>query len=169
MFKAKPSDTTDVWLTPPWILKHLGKFDLDPCAAPAPRPWSTARRHYDITIGQDGLVLPWKGRVWLNPPYSNADPWVAKMASYKLGIACLAVKAETKRWMVNIWPSATAILLLAPRVMFNRPDGSESSGITHQTCLVAWSKDDAKVLSNCGLNGVLLTSWSVVKGAMNVS
>jgi hypothetical protein len=164
MFKAEPGTTTDTWLTPRWVLKNLGKFDLDPCAAPAPRPWPTARRSYDITRGQDGLALSWNGRVYLNPPYSDADPWVQKMAAHKSGIACLAVKAEVRRWADFIWPSATAILLLIPRVKFCMPDGSESLGITHQTALVAWSRYDANVLRSCNLNGVLLENWKIVKG-----
>ena len=163
-FKASPEKTTDVWLTPPWIMSKLGVFDLDPCAAPAPRPWSTAKNHYDITRGQDGLALPWKGRVWLNPPYSNADPWVRKMSGHKSGIACLAVKCETKRWMEYIWPLATAVFLLAPRVMFMTSDGRQSLGITHQTALVAWSKRDAAILRCADFNGVLLENWKVVEG-----
>jgi len=59
----------DTWLTPPAILAELGTFDLDPCAAPSPRPWATATRH--IESPDDGLVLPWEGRVWLNPPYGR--------------------------------------------------------------------------------------------------
>ena len=34
-----------VWLTPKFILDALGPFDLDPCAAPEPRPWNTAAKH----------------------------------------------------------------------------------------------------------------------------
>jgi hypothetical protein len=32
---------TNDWLTPRYILHALGKFDLDPCAAPD-QPWATA-------------------------------------------------------------------------------------------------------------------------------
>lgn len=44
------------WLTPPSILTALDPFDLDPCAAPEPRPWPTADRH--ITRSEDGLTAP---------------------------------------------------------------------------------------------------------------
>jgi hypothetical protein len=67
---------TDVWLTPPAIIEALGgasSFDLDPCAS-SDRPWPTARRHY--TVEDNGLILPWFGRVWMNPPYSN--PLIAR-------------------------------------------------------------------------------------------
>lgn len=52
----------DEWLTPPEIIKALGRFDLDPCA-PVCRPWDTAYRHY--TIHDNGLAQAWRGRVLL--------------------------------------------------------------------------------------------------------
>src|SRR5690606_9975155 len=45
----------DEWLTPPEVLRALGRFDLDPCA-PINRPWDMARRHY--TILDNGLTKP---------------------------------------------------------------------------------------------------------------
>jgi len=59
---------TDCWLTPPEIIEALGPFDLDPCAAPG-QPWATAKHQY--APPQDGLELPWFGRVWVNPPYGQ--------------------------------------------------------------------------------------------------
>ena len=61
---------TTTWLTPPELIQALGPFDLDPCAAPSPRPWPTAAQH--IELPRDGLAEPWSGYVWLNPPYSHA-------------------------------------------------------------------------------------------------
>src|SRR5262245_11281011 len=68
------------WLTPPYVLQPRGKFDLDPCA-PIARPWPTAERHY--TILDNGLALPWEGRVWCNPPYgAEAGDWLARCADH---------------------------------------------------------------------------------------
>lgn len=58
-------DGKDEWLTPPEIIRALGEFDLDPCA-PIVRPWDMAKAHY--TELDNGLIRPWHGRVWLNPP-----------------------------------------------------------------------------------------------------
>jgi len=82
---------TEVWLTPPYILDALGEFDLDPCS-PLGRPWDTAKNHY--TVEDDGLVQPWYGRIWLNPPYGRSmTPWLEKMANYDGGVwrYCLLV------------------------------------------------------------------------------
>ena len=74
---------TVVWLTPPHILKALGEFDLDPCAS-LDRPWDTARNHY--TVEDNGLVQPWEGRVWLNPPYgAGMDLWLNRLANHPGG------------------------------------------------------------------------------------
>ena len=71
---------TDEWLTPPEILAALGPFDLDPCT-PDAMPWQTAAARY--TKRDDGLAQPWRGRVWLNPPFGReAVRWLRKLAAH---------------------------------------------------------------------------------------
>ena len=82
-----------VWLTPPGIIQALGgagTFDLDPCAAPAPRPWPTAR-HMNGQADANGLLIDWWGRVWLNPPYSSAEigKWMRRLADHGRGTALI--------------------------------------------------------------------------------
>lgn len=76
------------WLTPPHVLDALGgwqEFDLDPCAAPDPRPWPTAR-HMNALADGDGLAIEWTGRVWLNGPYgSELASWLAKLGDHGAG------------------------------------------------------------------------------------
>lgn len=145
----------DEWLTPPEILDALGRFDLDPCA-PICRPWPTANRH--LTVEDDGLSAPWAPfeRVWCNPPYSRASPWIQKMATHGRGIALLFARAETKRWHTWVWPYASHLLFLEGRVTFCMPDGrpsrrGHSSG--GPSVLVAYGADDADALGRCGLIG----------------
>ena len=64
----KSANSTDEWYTPKEIIDALGEFDLDPCAPVAP-PYKTANVMYNKN--DDGLKQEWKGRVWLNPPYSR--------------------------------------------------------------------------------------------------
>src|SRR5690606_21410194 len=105
---ATAGDTV-VWLTPPEILKPLGPFDLDPCAAPPPRPWDTAREH--IALPRDGLAETWDGRVWMNPPYggpSIVGPWMRRMARHNLGTALIFARTETSVFFETVWRAATA-------------------------------------------------------------
>lgn len=57
---AKTEKTTNVWLTPRYVLDLPGHFDVDPCSATV-RPWDCARVNY--TEADNGLLLPWEGRI----------------------------------------------------------------------------------------------------------
>jgi phage N-6-adenine-methyltransferase len=49
------------------------RFTLDVAAAP-----HNAKVDNYYTRFADGLLQPWPGRVWCNPPYSDIGAWVAK-------------------------------------------------------------------------------------------
>lgn len=87
----KTAEST-TWLTPLWLVRELGKFDLDPCAYPG---HETADRL--IVLFEDGLEARWNGRVWLNPPYGKeAAQWVTKLKDHGDGIALVFARLETK-------------------------------------------------------------------------
>lgn len=57
----------------------LGDIDLDPTADPSRRV--PAKRH--ITESDDCFNTPWVGdSVWMNPPYSNARPFVERLCRH---------------------------------------------------------------------------------------
>lgn len=144
---------THVWLTPPAILQALGPFDLDPCAAPSPRPWPTAARH--IELPEDGLAAEWSGRVWLNPPYGqHAGAWIKRMANHDCGTALLFARTETRMFVEHVWTRATALLFLAGRPHFHRPDGTMAPGNSGgPLVLIAYGAYDAARLAGSGLRG----------------
>nr|WP_156366684.1 DNA N-6-adenine-methyltransferase [Microbacterium sp. No. 7] len=114
------------WLTPRHIIDALGPFDLDPCAAPSPRPWDTAKRH--IELPEDGLTAEWSGSVWLNPPYSFAAwKWLGKLANHGDGIALIFARTETRGFVETVWRRATAVLFLHGRLHFHYPDGRRAA------------------------------------------
>jgi hypothetical protein len=106
LFRVEQTEkTSDDYLTPRWVFDALGlEFDLD-VAAP---PWEThvpATRKF--TKADDGLTQPWEGRVWMNPPYSNATPWVRKFIEHAHGI-CLVPHAKSG-WHRELWDAADGI------------------------------------------------------------
>lgn len=141
-----PVMQSDVWLTPPFIIDALGPFDLDPCAAPEPRPWPTANHH--ITLPDDGLTSEWNHhKVWLNPPYGGPQivgPWMRKMVAHNHGTALIFARTETELFVQTVWRAATAIVFLFGRLFFHRPDGiraCHNSGAP--SCLIAYGDEDA--------------------------
>lgn len=152
-----PRSETCVWLTPPEALAKLGAFDLDPCAAPEPRPWPTAARH--IALPENGLATAWEGRVWLNPPYgppSVIGPWMDRMAKHQHGVALLFARTETAMFFRTVWKRASAVLFLEGRLHFHRPDGVRAkANAGAPSCLVAYGERDADALAGCGLAGHL--------------
>lgn len=166
---TKPNKGKDViWLTPPDVLAQLGTFDLDPCAAPSPRPWPTAVKH--IELPENGLSAPWHGRVWLNPPYDETlDYWMERMASHGIGIALTFARTETDIWQRWIWPYAKLICFFYGRLYFRFPDGSRAPGNAGgPSALIAYSENDADHLWQSGISGAyvkVLKSRSDFSGA----
>lgn len=145
-----------IWLTPRAIVQALGPFDLDPCAAPSPRPWPTAAHH--IELPSDGLTEPWCGRIWLNPPYDERlEDWMRLMAEHRLGTALTFARVETDIWQRWIWPYAELVLFPAGRLYFCFPDGSEAPGNAGgPSALIAYSLNDADHLWNAGIKGAFI-------------
>jgi len=147
---------SDVWLTPPGILSLLGSFDLDPCAAPPPRPWSTAARH--ISLPDDGLSSEWTGRVWLNPPFgSQARLWLRKLKDHGNGIALIPARTETAMFYESVWNGADSVCFIKGRPHFHYPDGSRApfnSGAP--ICLVSYGRKNSDAVRWANL-GIVLT------------
>lgn len=153
---------TTTWLTPPEILEAVGPFDLDPCAAPSPRPWATAARH--IELPEDGLAAEWTGRVWLNPPYSmEAWMWLSKLADHGDGIALVFARTETAGFVRTVWKRATAVLFLHGRLYFHKADGTRAAANSGApSVLVAYGDAAAERLRTSGLDGTFLALVSPV-------
>lgn len=150
---------TDEWLTPRWLLAALGEFDLDPCA-PIIRPWPTARQHY--TVLDNGLILPWHGRVWGNFPYHRSvlPRWLARMADHGTGIALIFARTETGPFFRYVWERASALLFLRGRLDFHTVDGGTATRASGRAAnagapsvLCAYGRHDADVLAFSGLDG----------------
>lgn len=147
----------DEWYTPKEIIQSLGEFDLDPATSiDAYNLNKSARKIY--TTKENGLRQEWKGRVWLNPPYSNPliQQFLMKMAKHNNGIALVFAKIEAKWFHDVVLQYATAIKFLYNRIRFYKPDGTQGMQPRNGSMLIAYGKDNAEILMNNTLKGKYL-------------
>ena len=140
---------SDEFYTPPEIPAACGSFDLDPCAGPSHHAARNIRRP------KDGLAANWKGRVWLNPPYSRIEDWLARFMRHRNGIALVNARPDAA-WFQEFASHASALLFLRGRTHFTTPDG-ETRNPPVGSVLVAYGKRNATALRRSGLPGVLVT------------
>lgn len=109
--------TNDDWYTPKWIFETLGlRFSMDVSAPPGGVPWIPSDQY--LTKAEDGLLVPWEGRVWMNPPFSKTTPWVEKFEAHGQGVALLPLGKN--RWSERLWNSRAQMVYLPSSLKFEK-------------------------------------------------
>ena len=128
------------WYTPSEFVEAardvMGGIDLDPASSDIAQ--RTVKADVYFTETDDGLTQEWRGRVWLNPPYSNIEPFVAKLiAEHQAGRVTEAIllthNFSDTRWFHQALRAAGAFCLTAGRIRFEDPDGNLASPTNGQT------------------------------------
>jgi len=148
--ELSPASTkTNEWFTPPRILaavrEVLGIIELDPASCEFANQFVQAQRFY--TKEQNGLMYPWLGRIFLNPPFGKTEQGGASnlayftqylIDQYKRGNtkeAILLIPCNTATsWFEPLWQYA--ICFPTFRIRFLQSDGLQGSGQAFGTCLV---------------------------------
>jgi hypothetical protein len=125
------------WYTPPEYFEKIDLvFDLDPCS-PGPGHWVPAKQIY--TVEDDGLSKPWRGRVFMNPPYGGRNghvPWLIKFLDHANGIAIVRAYTSSGWWHTHVVPRAELLLFPRGKTKFIRPDGSIGKAPGHGVVLI---------------------------------
>lgn len=116
----------DVWSTPPEFfaaVDRLCRFELD---AAASEDNALCARYW--TEEDDGLSQEWKGRVFVNPPYSKVRYWTRKAAAeFECGNADLVVMLvpvrTSTRWWQNAVKSEAQVAYVPNRLYFTSDKG----------------------------------------------
>ena len=129
MNRALLSSNLEHYLTPPsfldLVVQVMGGIDLDPASNRA----SQVPADRSCYVGEeDGLLAPWHGRIFANPPYGSKIPlWCARihqvMRQLKTAdqlIGLLPARMDTSWCQRNILESADAWLLWSGRITFWR-------------------------------------------------
>jgi hypothetical protein len=111
----------------------------------------------------------------LNPPFDRykVARWIGRLAEHGRGTALLHARTETE-WFRICWEKATAILFMAKRLTFVKPDGSPSTTKSGEVAnsgappvLVAFGDYDAMRLRGFAAehSGALVERWQLFGGA----
>lgn len=123
------------WATPIDFFKLMeskfGAFDLDCCA-------SEESKKCDVYFSQsdNGLIKPWHGRVWMNPPYGRGEngisAWIKKAhreSLFGVEVVCLIpARTDTAWWHDYVIPHAKSVEFIRGRIKFIPFGDNKSSG-----------------------------------------
>ena len=113
------------WYTPVEILNGarlvMGEIDLDPASNSEAQAVIHAKIFY--TAEDDGLTKEWRGRVWMNPPYSQPliGQLVGKLVSSPVDQAMVLVNNATEtEWGQSLLRWSDAVCFPKGRIKFCR-------------------------------------------------
>lgn len=129
--------------TPQYILDAviacMDAIDLDPCSNSREIPNVPAARHY--TAQDNGLLRPWVGRVFLNPPFGyEVEDWFSKLFLERLegrtteAIVLWKSATETAAWK-TLTRLSCRVCFPSARVRFGGPGSDERKGPTFSPAL----------------------------------
>jgi len=129
------------WYTPPEYLDAaravLGTIDMDPASSAVANQAVGAALFY--AAEDDGLLQPWKGRLFMNPPYSRplCGQFCARMVEqWRYGRVSEAIvlvnNATETTWFQAMLSASSAVCFPSGRVRFLRPDGTRGTPLQGQ-------------------------------------
>ncbi|TXN22070.1 adenine methyltransferase [Methylobacterium sp. WL19] len=127
--------------------------DFQPATIPASLPASD-HTPADRQLQGDGLVVPWAGFVWMNPPFggrNGIEPWLDRFFDHGNGIA-LAPDRTSAPWFWKAWQQADRVLFTR-KIRFLRPDGTEGVSPSNGTALFAVGVHGIRALKNAAGKG----------------
>lgn len=141
------SDQND-WRTPRKFLdaarRVLGAIDLDPASSAEANETVQASIFY--TEDDDGLKQPWKGRVWLNPPYGGqARGFIERLireyevGNVSAGLALINSHPTETKWFQELF--RYSVCFIRGRIDFGGPSREVSTSSTHGSAIAYLGAD----------------------------
>ena len=132
------------WYTPAEYIEAardvMGGIDLDPASCEIAQRTVKATKYF--TEDDDGLTKNWRGKVWLNPPYShpaNIADFVAKLIAEHVARRVIEAIMLTHNntdtaWCQSALRAAQVFCLTRGRIRFIDPDGNHGEAPPNGQC-----------------------------------
>jgi len=131
--------------------RAMDGFDLDPAAGCEPTPLADER----YTKEDDGLIQPWFGTVWLNPPFSDKTPWYRRLVDQYwngdvTGAVALATVDPSANWFHQWFHTCDTLCYLDGRDWYLEGDSP-----TFSTMVGLWNPT-SEAISQCHCLGTVV-------------
>lgn len=173
--------TNNEWYTPAQFIEAartvMGQIDLDPASCAYANRTVKAERFY--TAEDDGFTQPWRGRVWMNPPYgreegetdSNQARWTRRLIDeYQAGNVTEAVilvnAVPGNRWFAPL--KSFPICFPDFRIRFYN-EQTEAGQPTHSNALVYLGPDVARFVEVFSQFGMVMGPLIADSGTYRVN
>lgn len=157
IIKGKPhvshNSGQNEWYTPAEYISAaravMGGIDLDPASSHVAQETVKAKAY--LTAKDDGLAHEWRGRVWMNPPYSSdligdfCSKLTGHVADGDVSQACVLVNNATDTgWFHGLLEHAAAVCLVRGRIRFIDMDGNPSGAPLQGQAVLYFGKNGEK-------------------------
>ena len=169
-FEAAVAQTAE-WLTPPEIFNPNGEprpgiklvFDLDVASPGIDKCFVPARRCF--TRADNGLIQPYHGLVWNNPPFNQDEgarrngiiPWLMRFFDHRNGVLLVRAQTACGWWHEYIVPNAEVICFVKGKTKFLRSDGSVGKQPTSGVVFIGAGTVACNALLESGLGHCVTT------------
>lgn len=160
------SSDSNEWYTPAQYIvsarRVLGAIDLDPASSWEANQIVKAPKFYHLE--DSGLIKPWPGRIWLNPPYGTlTGEFVQKLTTELLdgttqaAIVLVNSHATDSDWFQKLW-DADALCFTDHRIDFKSPHKKET-GSTHGSVFAYFGPAPEKFATEFEVYGAVVRRW----------
>lgn len=112
-----------------------------------------------MTIEDDGLVQPWEGRVWCNPPYgTKTGDWLMRCADHGNATSLIFARTDTEDWQKVVFAKAKAVHFIEGRLFFFHVSGARAKNNSGgPSALIAWDEENAEAIKRSGIKGKFIS------------
>lgn len=153
------------WYTPPKFVEAakevMGGVDVDPASSKIANETVNAKTYYDTE--SDGLEQKWKGRVWMNPPYSQphisqfCNTLAKKLSTGEVTEACVLVNNATETGFgQKLLGLCAAVCFPSGRIKFLDVEGEAKGAPLQGQMILYYGVHSQHFLSEFGKFGVCL-------------